>query len=161
MSILIYMNKPPQTITIGSSGQQKKIGGPCICFAEVPRGAFTVGITDAELVRKIGSMAHMDMRDDNRILMGVDNCDPTRIGMDIAYVDRRSGTVKSCLISHVGCPQESDYELANKLWEVIEEAFHAQKKTSLADVISAAQQQSGAGKNNGVDWTSPGQVILQ
>ena len=148
MSISIYKIDSSKLIPIGKDGHQKGQEQAKTYFDEVPKGDFTVAITGEELINKLGSMADLDLRGNNRILVSVDNEDVQRVGMTIYYYDRQSETAKHFTVSHVNCKEESDYDLANRLMESIEDAFCSgkEKKNSRAyrqvdDLIANAESQ--------------------
>lgn len=136
MSVLIYKIDSSKLVKIGEPGYQEGQEQAKVYFNEVPQDEFTVAITDVSLTQKIGSLANVDLGGNYRILIGVDIGEPERIGLDIVYIDRHSGTAKTCVISYANCPQESDYGLANKLLGVIEDALYKQSYIGKAQTPS-------------------------
>lgn len=131
MSVLIYQIDSSKLVPIGEEGYQKGQEQAKIYFDEMPKGDFTVAITGEETINKLGVMADLDLRGNNRILVSVDNEDAQRIGMTIYYYDRQAEAAKHSTVSHVNCKEESDYELAKQMMGFIEEAFYAGKDKKL------------------------------
>ena len=142
MSVLIYKIDSSKLVKIGEPGYQKGQEQAKIYFDEVPKDEFTVAITGKELVERFGARANVDLSGNNRILVGVNNKDPLRIGMDIVYFDAQRGAASSHLIAHANVTQDSDFILAARLLGFIEEAFYAQKGKTLGDALSRAYERS-------------------
>lgn len=131
MSILIYNIDKSKLIPIGREGYTPGQEQAKTYFDEVPKGNFTVAITDVDLIKKLGSMADLDLSGNHRILFSVDNEDRQRVGMTIYYYDIRNESPEHFTVSHVNCEKGSNYVLASKLLEHIEDAFYSNKDKKL------------------------------
>ena len=121
LSVLIYKIDSSKLVPIGQPGYQKGQEQARIYFDEVPKGDFTVAISDENLIAKIASGIGFDLRENHRILVQVDNQDAAHVGLTVYYYEVGRGTAQHCTVSYANCEVESSWRIS--YWNLLRKRF--------------------------------------